>query len=227
MFTLSKLIFLSSNYIQGTWALPQDSPAPIMCRARPNYNPLTASATVGSTVQTSAPASVPSTPPAPSAPSQPAPSAPSQPQQQSQPKQQAPAPAQPAQQAAVYNNDCLGIQNQARQAVNLAPMTWSSSLQGSATTYAKKLQSNNPSSLVLVHSGIPGVGENLYANSRGGTCVDAAKAWVGEKPLYPPGQPVGSGNFGAYGHYTQIITKRVTQIGCNPDLSAGFYVVCK
>lgn len=234
MYTVSKtnlFLLLSSNFIQGSWALPQDAAAPIMCRARPEFNPLTASATAGSSVQpTSAPA-----PQAPAPPQTPSPApAPAPPQQKPQPKQEAPAvpapkPATPAPKpqppAVTYNNDCLGLANQARQAVNLPPMTWSSALQNSATTYAKKLQSNNPNSLVLVHSGLAGLGENLYANSGGGTCVDANKAWIAEKSLYN-GQPVGQGNFGAYGHYTQIITKSVSQVGCNPDLSAGSYIVC-
>ena len=184
-----------------------------------------------------------SSPPAPSQPDNPTPSSqPVTPVPQSQPVTPVPAnlvPASPPQTppqpptpppapVTVNNNenDCLGLQNKARAEVGLNPFTWSASLQQSATDYAQKLYQNSPKNLFLKHSGIAGIGENLYANSGGGKCVDADNAWIGEKPLYIPGSNVGDGNFAAYGHYTQIVLRRATQVGCNADGSAGPYIVC-
>ena len=53
--------------------------------------------------------------------------------------------------------------------------------------------------------------------------VEATNAWIDEKRRYAPGSPIGSGGGGS-GHYTQLIYRQVTQIGCG---SAGGYVVCR
>ena len=123
---------------------------------------------------------------------------------------------------------CLQVHNQARQEKGLTPLTWSSSLSASAEKYAKILQQKSPNALNLVHSQWPGIGENLYAitDITQATCVNAAKVWVAEKPLYAPGTPIGQGDFHGYGHYTQIVTPKGTQVGCNADSGAGFYMVC-
>ena len=123
---------------------------------------------------------------------------------------------------------CLQVHNQARQEKGLTPLTWSSNLSASAESYAQTLRQKSPNVLMLEHSHLPGIGENLFAitDISQATCVNAAKAWIAEKPAYVPGTPIGQGNFGAYGHYTQIVTSRVTQVGCNADSGAGFYVVC-
>lgn len=123
---------------------------------------------------------------------------------------------------------CLEMHNKARQEKGLTPLTWSSSLSASAEQYAQILHQKSPNALHLEHSRLSGIGENLYANSdiSQATCVNAAKAWIAEKPAYVPGTPIGQGNFGGYGHYTQIVTSRVTQVGCNADSGAGVYMVC-
>ena len=127
--------------------------------------------------------------------------------------------------------DCLALHNKARQEVGLPALTWSTTLAESASQYSAELYKKDPSSSTLVHSNKPGVGENLYAASGNGassraTCVLATQAWLDEKPLYSAGTPIGSGDFHAYGHYTQIVYRTVTQVGCSADGAHGGYVTC-
>jgi uncharacterized protein YkwD len=94
-------------------------------------------------------------------------------------------------------------------------ISWSSNLQASAQDYANRLQASG----AFQHSG-SGVGENLYRG--GGGCTGAVDMWMAEAGNYY-GQPIGSGNFGSYGHYTQILYPAVSQVGCGV---AGSTVVC-
>lgn len=122
---------------------------------------------------------------------------------------------------------CLNLHNQARQEVGHRPLTWSLSLQQSATNAAADMVRIDPSGNTLHHSQTPNVGENLYSNRNPGTaatCAEATAFWVDEKRFYTRGQPIGSGDFAAYGHYTQIVYKDVKMVGCNDR--TGVYVVC-
>ena len=147
----------------------------------------------------------------------PAPAKPAPVQQQQQPKP-APAPAPkptaptPPKLAAYASSstgnsdiDCfLNMHNQGRAEVGLKPLSWSPSLAASAQSYSNTLYSRSPRSISLVHSHKSGVGENLYASSGKATCKAGMQAWLDEKKYYRPGSAVGSGNFEAYGHYTQV-----------------------
>lgn len=58
----------------------------------------------------------------------------------------------------------------------------------------------------------PGEGENLAAGMPSMTFQKASQMWVDEKKNYH-GEPIGQGNFGSYGHYTQVIWPETTRFG--------------
>ena len=123
---------------------------------------------------------------------------------------------------------CLSLHNNARAQVGLSPLTSSPKLTESANAYAQVLkQKYGDRSLKLEHSnGLYGsVGENLYASTGRSTCANAMEYWVTkEKPLYKVGSNIGEGNFQDYGHYTQIVHRATTQVGCSSE--EGGYFVC-
>ncbi len=105
----------------------------------------------------------------------------------------------------------------------LPPLTWSTDLAKTAQAYAEKLAaqcSNAPA-----HSMAPGLGENLAA-SFGGTmsAQQAVDGWAGEKACWTFGifgytdacnaQCASQMHSDGCGHYTQIIWRDTTQLGC-------------
>ncbi|TLS20906.1 uncharacterized protein PpBr36_10719 [Pyricularia pennisetigena] len=120
----------------------------------------------------------------------------------------------------------LSSHNAARAAVGLPPLKYNQALATEAAGYAQQLVGIGS----LQHAeNRNGHGENLYWQSNSVTpCTNAANAWANEKDLYG-GQPVGQGNFGAYGHYTQMIWKTTTEVGFGTatDGNGGIYVVAR
>jgi pathogenesis-related protein 1 len=105
----------------------------------------------------------------------------------------------------------------------LPPLTWSVDLAKTAQAYAEKLAaqcSNSPA-----HSMAPGLGENLAA-SFGATmsAQQAVDGWAGEKACWTYGdfgttdacnaQCASQMHSDGCGHYTQIIWRDTTQLGC-------------
>ncbi|KAK7202910.1 CAP domain-containing protein [Myxozyma melibiosi] len=119
--------------------------------------------------------------------------------------------------------DALDVQNAAREAVGVPDLTWSADLTAEAQSYADYLSAND----LFVHSGVAGEGENLYwsSSTASGQLADAAESFVSEKTAYDEaGDPVIGDDYATYGHYTQIIWKTTTEVGCAE--SEG-YVVCR
>ena len=111
------------------------------------------------------------------------------------------------------NEACLLAHNNAREGYS-EPVVWNYDL----AILAQSIADSSPTG----HSGTAG-GENLYWSSGNPSCVQAVNLWMSEKNNYN-GERIGEGNFGSYGHYTQIMWKPVTSIGCG--MSTGV-VVCK
>jgi hypothetical protein len=109
--------------------------------------------------------------------------------------------------------NCLEAHNIARRRRQAAELVWSFELANSALAYAQ----TNPGG----HSGGP-YGENLYWSSAGPSCEEAANAWISEYEFYN-GQPIGDGDFGSYGHFTQICYGPVRKVGCGVS---GTSAVC-
>ncbi|KAL8667848.1 MAG: hypothetical protein Q9202_000313 [Teloschistes flavicans] len=107
-------------------------------------------------------------------------------------------------------NNALRIHNDARNEATQqsghprATLVWDDQLANDATAYAQHLASANQG---LQHSSgdqRPNAGENLYWSKPNGSMADASQGWVNEKQNYH-GEKIGEGDFGSYGHYTQVM----------------------
>ncbi|KAL8397891.1 hypothetical protein RB594_004554 [Gaeumannomyces avenae] len=140
----------------------------------------------------------------------------------------APAVAAPASGLSSDEQKALDAHNAARAAVGQKPLAWDAGLAADAKSWAQNLVSVG--SLQHSTSGQRGdQGENLYWQSHDKTpCKNAADSWASEASLYG-GQPVGQGDFAAYGHYTQMIWKSSTTVGLGiaNDGKGGVYVVAR
>lgn len=103
-----------------------------------------------------------------------------------------------------FASDCLYLHNIARSTMGLPPLTWSTSLANHADDWAAVMASSG-----FRHSGSSGVGENIFETFSGdASCTDAVAAWMAERALYGGGA-VSAANFEVFGHYTQVIFRRV------------------
>ncbi|KAI0107984.1 glycoside hydrolase family 128 protein [Hypoxylon sp. NC0597] len=120
----------------------------------------------------------------------------------------------------------LDLHNNKRKAKGLKPLAWDNQLANNATTYAKHLAAIGK----LEHSSgdqRPNQGENLaWASSSNNPLEMSAKMWLDEEKNYH-GEPIGQGNFGSYGHYTQCMWKSTTKVGMGSakDAKGGVYIV--
>ncbi|MFI3122409.1 MAG: CAP domain-containing protein [Methylococcales bacterium] len=122
----------------------------------------------------------------------------------------------------VEQTELVNAHDKWRNDVKVPPLTWSSSLADTAQVYADKLK--NTQACKMVHSHANGLGENLFwasalTYSNGSSEVQvvsptkAVDEWGSEKSDY---------NYKANacvkgkmcGHYTQVVWKDTTQVGC-------------
>jgi pathogenesis-related protein 1 len=70
-------------------------------------------------------------------------------------------------------------------------------------------------------------GENLFGGTAGYVGVlDAAASWYQEKPYYPGG-PLTADNGFLAGHYTQMVWRDTTRVGCGKaECNGQIIVVC-
>ncbi|MCJ1400322.1 hypothetical protein MMC11_003527 [Xylographa trunciseda] len=118
-----------------------------------------------------------------------------------------------------FQSSILNSTNVFRDEHNATALSWNDSLATYAADYAADCQ--------WQHSGGPN-GENLaqgYAN-----VTDAVDAWGDERNAYDFNDP---GFSEATGHFTQLVWKATTTVGCGRTLCngtndvAGWYVVCE
>lgn len=104
--------------------------------------------------------------------------------------------------------------NAARAAVNASPLAWDGRLEASALAYARELAANGRFEHAR-QSGVP-QGENLWTGTRGAfTYREMIDAWIAERDDYVRGAvPNNSRNGNAVGHYTQIIWRSTSRVGC-------------
>ncbi len=111
----------------------------------------------------------------------------------------------------------LDIHNHERAAVSVPPLVWNKTLAADAKTYAEHLiatgKFEHPSAEWVAAHPMSSEGENLASGATDKTPTKLAQmseSWVSEKKNYH-GEP---GDFNGVGHYTQMVWKGTTQVGC-------------
>ncbi|KAL2613363.1 hypothetical protein R1flu_025055 [Riccia fluitans] len=109
--------------------------------------------------------------------------------------------------------------------VSIPNLVWNNTLQRYAQSWAKT-QASAANNCALKHSGGP-YGENIFWASWKSTPLQAVNAWVAEKQYYKYStNTCATGK--VCGHYTQVIWKRTTNLGCGNATcpSGGTFTVC-
>jgi len=105
----------------------------------------------------------------------------------------------------------LKYHNKIRAKVNLNPLIWSNELAQYAKKWVANLANND---CKLQHSSNSNYGENLFMGTLGHyTVIDGIKSWENEKHNYS-GEDLNSANWRNTGHYTQIVWRNTTELGC-------------
>ncbi|CAM0958554.1 unnamed protein product [Alopecurus aequalis] len=123
--------------------------------------------------------------------------------------------------------DYLDPHNAARADVGVGPVSWDETVAAYAQAYAE--QRRGDCQLIHTPAGRP-YGENIYGGAGGGatwTAADAVQSWVSEKQYYDHGSNTcASGE--VCGHYTQVVWRDSTAIGCARVVcdSGGVFIIC-
>lgn len=116
-----------------------------------------------------------------------------------------------------FDQRVLAVQNQERLALGLPPFNWNPALAQSAQDWADHLASTSSFEHARENPRAP-EGENLWAGTKGYYSPEAmVSAWIREKKFFQPGVfPYNSttGRVEDVGHYTQVIWRATTQVGC-------------
>jgi len=120
-----------------------------------------------------------------------------------------------AAQLTAFQQRILTAQNQVRAQVHEPPLQWSSKLAAVAQDWANRLIKNGT---FLHRTGSP-YGENLYMDQPGpATPEDVVRAWAAEAANYRYDSNTCRG---LCGHYTQIVWRDTTQVGCAVSRGSG------
>ena len=126
--------------------------------------------------------------------------------------------------AMTFDQRILAAHNRERLDLGLEPLTWNPALAQSAQAWADTLASNGRFEHAPENRYAP-EGENLWAGTKGYYAPEAmVDAWIREKRFFRPGVfPANSttGNVEDVGHYTQLIWRATTQVGCAQATSAS------
>ncbi|KAJ3081785.1 hypothetical protein HK102_002132 [Quaeritorhiza haematococci] len=140
----------------------------------------------------------------------------------------APAPAPVASSGSPFQDQTLSEHNRFRAIKNVPPVSWNNTIAAIAQSYAEELAATNR----FEHSRRRGLGENLYSATGFPPETigqSAVQSWAEERAAYErAGEPPVCGpevNFGDVGHWTQMIWKDTTQIGCGVGANGRTRVV--
>lgn len=125
----------------------------------------------------------------------------------------------------------LAVHNRYRQQVNVPPLAWDPALAAGALQYAQQLAATNS----FAHSPRatrPGQGENLWMGSAGRYTLETMlQHWGEERVQFRPGifpNVVRSGTWQDVAHYTQMVWRGTTRVGCALHSGRGNdYLVCR
>ncbi|WP_395624159.1 CAP domain-containing protein [Sphingomonas daechungensis] len=126
----------------------------------------------------------------------------------------------------------LTAHNQERARLGVAPLQWDPVLAASAASYGPVLARIGR----LKHSprsGRAGQHENLWMGTRGAYSPEQMVGnWIAERANYRPGMPFPyvsrTGNWADVGHYTQMVWRNTTRVGCAIYPSHQWdYLICR
>lgn len=122
----------------------------------------------------------------------------------------------------------LAEHNAYRKAVGAPELAWSPTLAAHAGVWANDLASRG----AFEHATVDGEGENLWAGTAGGFSPSAmVHAWGNEQKDFRNGtfpDVSTTGDWHVVGHYTQIVWRRTTTVGCAVATGQGTDVlVCR
>lgn len=127
----------------------------------------------------------------------------------------------------------LAAHNRARAEVGVPPLVWDDELAASAAEWAKYIAGIG----ALVHAPDEGKfaddpGENLWGGTRGAyTPEEMVGLWLSERDRYKPGRfpdVSTTGNLADVTHYTQIVWRRTTRLGCAlAEAEQDDFLVCR
>jgi len=125
----------------------------------------------------------------------------------------------------------LRSHNSERARWNVAPLAWDPGLARAADGYAAELARTNN----WVHSPRQfrmGQGENLWMGTAGAYSLQTmVGAWLAERRWFRPSvlpAVSATGRWNDVGHYTQVIARRTTRVGCGVRSNRRWtYLVCR
>lgn len=117
----------------------------------------------------------------------------------------------------------LAAHNRYRDEVNVPPLVWSDTLASHAQEWADHLASTGGST--LQHSQTSNEGENLWrGTSNYFSYTEMVNSWGDEKQYFKAGtfpDVSSTGTWSDVGHYTQIIWRNTTEVGCGLAKAEG------
>lgn len=123
----------------------------------------------------------------------------------------------------------LEVHNRYRLEVGVPQLVWSESLAAASQTWADRLATSN----TFEHSQSNGYGENLWKGTAGAfSLTEMVEAWGDEQADFIPNRAFPdvstTGNWADVGHYTQIVWRDTTEVGCGLATANGQDVlVCR
>ena len=121
-------------------------------------------------------------------------------------------PAAPALAQDDFQSRILAAHNSVRAQVRTPPLRWSSQLAADAQAWANVLARKGR----LQHAGQHETGENLWMGTTGAFSIEEmVGAWAAERSDYRHGEwPYVAGKGKMVGHYTQMVWRTTTRVGC-------------
>ncbi|MBV8800044.1 MAG: hypothetical protein JO208_09570 [Alphaproteobacteria bacterium] len=120
----------------------------------------------------------------------------------------------------------LAEHNKYRAEVGVPPLTWSNKLAEGAQRWADTIAALDQ----MKHSQTSGVGENLaFWSGSNPTLTTMIGMWEKEKELFTPGtfpNVSRDGKWLSVSHYTQMVWRKTTQVGCGVGHGKSDFLVC-